>query len=369
MKITIFTNLTAFESPGGAEIYLLNLMRYLKKYANEYNLTVDFYNPIKKNLSNYDIAIFYNSTAHSSLAYDFILLAKRKEKQVINIPVYYSLYYAFNFYEKVLFRLGTKFVSLYVKKFGNILRSKIEFFYTSLLLSDYILVSGVSEMNALINDFKIAKEKFKILPIAVEKRFYNCSPVFFKEKFGIDNFILYVGKIARRKNIHNLLKAYRYLNTDIPLVLIGNPDEPDYFSFIRNYINKYLSHRKILILPALPHSSKLLCSAYANAKVFVLPSFYETPGIAALEAALAGANIVITYYGTTKEYFGNYVYYVNPYDFKDISEKILLALNRPRENKELQEHILNNFTYEAVTLRFLKLLNEIYLIKPNQTTS
>jgi len=43
----------------------------------------------------------------------------------------------------------------------------------------------------------------------------------------------------------------------------------------------------------------MLASAYAACDVFVLPSMFETPGIAALEAGLAGAKIVITKYGGT----------------------------------------------------------------------
>jgi len=39
----------------------------------------------------------------------------------------------------------------------------------------------------------------------------------------------------------------------------------------------------------LPHDSEELQSAYAAAKVFVLPSNFETPGLTALEAGLAAA--------------------------------------------------------------------------------
>ena len=41
-------------------------------------------------------------------------------------------------------------------------------------------------------------------------------------------------------------------------------------------------------LGASDHDDPLLASAYAAARVFALPSWFETPGLAALEAALAG---------------------------------------------------------------------------------
>ena len=54
------------------------------------------------------------------------------------------------------------------------------------------------------------------------------------------------------------------------------------------------------------HDDPLLASAYAAARVFALPSWFETPGLAALEAALAGARWSITPFGCTREYFGDH---------------------------------------------------------------
>ena len=65
-------------------------------------------------------------------------------------------------------------------------------------------------------------------------------------------------------------------------------------------------------LGRLDHDDPLLASAYAAARVFALPSWFETPGLAALEAALAGCAVVITPYGSTREYFGGLVAYARP---------------------------------------------------------
>ena len=46
--------------------------------------------------------------------------------------------------------------------------------------------------------------------------------------------------------------------------------------------------------------------------MFALPSWFETPGLAALEAALAGCSVVITPFGSTREYFGDLVEYARP---------------------------------------------------------
>src|SRR4051795_3125182 len=60
------------------------------------------------------------------------------------------------------------------------------------------------------------------------------------------------------------------------------------------------------------HEDPILASAYASARVFALPSWFETPGLAALEAALAGCAVVVTPFGCTREYFGDWVLYARP---------------------------------------------------------
>ena len=60
------------------------------------------------------------------------------------------------------------------------------------------------------------------------------------------------------------------------------------------------------------HDDPLLASACAAARVFALPSWFETPGLAALEAALAGCAVVITPFGSPREYFGDLVEYARP---------------------------------------------------------
>jgi glycosyltransferase involved in cell wall biosynthesis len=90
------------------------------------------------------------------------------------------------------------------------------------------------------------------------------------------------------------------------------------------------------------------CSLQLSAcDLFVLPSLYETPGIAALEAALAGAKIVITPFGGTHDYFGSDAVYVDPTSEADIAKGIRAALIREK-NPALSEHIKKEFMWARV---------------------
>jgi glycosyltransferase involved in cell wall biosynthesis len=67
--------------------------------------------------------------------------------------------------------------------------------------------------------------------------------------------------------------------------------------------------------------------------VFALLSWFETPGLAALEAALAGAAVVVTSLGCTREYFGEFADYAPPDRVRQISAALERAWSRgPQED-------------------------------------
>src|ERR1041385_176812 len=135
-----------------------------------------------------------------------------------------------------------------------------------------------------------AREKISVVPNGVEGRFYNAHPSIFTNKYGIENFILNVGHIGpARKNVFRLIQALEKINH--PAVIIGRIENNEYG---HKCLEEAKKNPRLLMLDSLPNDSELLASAYASCDVFVLPSQFETPGIAALEAALAGAEIVIT---------------------------------------------------------------------------
>ena len=119
--------------------------------------------------------------------------------------------------------------------------------------------------------------------------------------------MLSVGRIEPRKNTLGLIQAARRL--ELPMVVAG--EAPPGLEWYAAECRRAADDRTIW-LGRLEHDDPLLASAYAAARVFALPSWFETPGLAALEAALAGCSVVITPYGSTREYFGDLVVYARP---------------------------------------------------------
>lgn len=215
-------------------------------------------------------------------------------------------------------------------------------------LANIILPNTRAEQNQINRLFDIPIDRMQIIPNGVETRFMQEKSDEFEQRYGVKDFVLFVGQAsATRKNILKLLEIAPSL--DAPLVVIGDLGKDAYSQKCLDSIKKH----NIVHLPTLEHHSSLLASAYATAKVFVLPSLFETPGIAAMEAALAGCAIVITQNGGTKEYFKDMASYINPLDTGQLRASIneLLGTNVTQlevQNAQLKDHILTHYSWDTV---------------------
>ena len=73
----------------------------------------------------------------------------------------------------------------------------------------------------------------------------------------------------------------------------------------------------------------LVASAYAGARVVVLASWCEAGALGPLEAAAAGAPLVLSDRGAAKEYFGELARYCDPADVVSIRAAVLDACPAP----------------------------------------
>ena len=214
---------------------------------------------------------------------------------------------------------------------------------------DLVLPNTLEEAHLIIKGFGVPASKVHVVPNGVETRFMDATPDLFVEKYGLKDFVLFAGQAgAPRKNVIKLLEAAKEL--DAPIVIIGSFYEDQYGQKCR-----FLAEEAgdVTLIETLQHDSELLASAYAACHTFVLPSFYETPGIAAMEAALTGANVVITQHGGTKEYFGTDAEYLDPGSITSVAAAIKNSLVR-NKNEALKTRIFENYTWDRVAEKTLK---------------
>jgi len=217
-----------------------------------------------------------------------------------------------------------------------------------------VMPNTTDESRLLSEGLSIPKEKITIIPNGVEPRFEFGDPALFKKKYGVDKFILNVGHIGPvRKNVLNLIRALKGI--DYPAVIIGKITKGKY---AEQCLHEAKQNKNITIIEGLDNNSEMLLSAYAACDVFVLPSLFETPGIAALEAALAGAKIAITPYGGTKDYFGSMAVYTDPKSVESIRRGITDSVNQPK-NPALKEHIKKEYLWSCVAEKTLKVYKKV----------
>lgn len=205
---------------------------------------------------------------------------------------------------------------------------------------DLILPNSRAEAKQLVTLFGGDAGRIHVVPNGVEPRFAAADPGHFHDRYGDEPFVLYTGRIEPRKNVLGLVRAIKRCGL-YRLTVIGDP-VPGHEAYAAQCRREGRS--RVRWLPRVDHDDPLLASAYAAARVFALPSWFETPGLAALEAALAGCPIVITPYGCTREYFDDLARYARP----DRNAEIAAAIDdawHAEPTRQLAEHVAGSFLW------------------------
>lgn len=178
-------------------------------------------------------------------------------------------------------------------------------------MADIVLTNSHAESEKIAKMWNLPAEKFFKTRNAIGSDYLvDGDPRLFRDKFGIkSDFILSVGNIDKRKNTRMLVRAAEALGK--PLIVIGAVRDESYF---RSILGES-SHAQFL---GPIFEGEMIRSAMAACRMFALPSLLETPGLAALEAASQGAQIMITQEGATREYFGDSAIYVDPMSFESV---------------------------------------------------
>ncbi|WP_374951390.1 glycosyltransferase family 4 protein [Mucilaginibacter sp.] len=212
-----------------------------------------------------------------------------------------------------------------------------------------ILPNSQSEFDRIIARYTIAKG-------AVVTNGINPEKFPFDATVAKDNkLVISVGRIEKRKNQLNLIKALN--GSDYKLILIGAPS-PNQLSYYNKC--KAIAGPNVTFLHRIPHQD--LVNYYQLAKVHVLASWFETTGLSTLEAALMRCNIVITDKGDTKDYFGNYAFYCKPESPESIRAAIEKALTAKFDNA-LAEKIETQHTWRRAAEQTLAAYNVALKIK------
>lgn len=144
-----------------------------------------------------------------------------------------------------------------------------------------------------------------------------------RQKYNLPpQYLLCVGAIEKRKNAALIVEALHACKIDMPLVIVGKPTS--YMSEIQELIVKYkLEHQVHFLHHA--HTDDLP-AIYAQAEIFIYPSFFEGFGIPILEALCTGTPVITSTGSCFEETGGLYSQYIDPYQPLELGDAIAQVL-------------------------------------------
>lgn len=321
MRIDFATYPWAFETPGGGEIQLLKYEEYLLKSG----IDVRRHDPWANELGNAQVFHFFSCVGGS------VHLCNYVKSRSIPLVISASLWLTEE--TRHLYPLGE--------------------IAAQLSLADAIVTNGEVESDRIATILGLPRERFVTVRNACDPWF--AEPVnedLFRQAFAVEGgFVLNVGNIEPRKNQLNLIRAARQAGQN--LILMGHIRNREYGEACLAELGETARY-----LGPVEHDSPLLRSAYAGCTSFCLPSTLETPGLAALEAAAAGARLIVTEEGSTREYFADDALYVRWQDIDGIASALTEAASTPRTGA-LMHRVNANFTWHKAAEALVNLYRRL----------
>ncbi len=204
--------------------------------------------------------------------------------------------------------------------------------------ADRILPNSQAEQAQLSRRFGV-HGRYTVVPNGVDPAAFRCEQEADSGCRRDRDTILCVGRIEPRKNQLALIRALE--GTPLRIRLVGRAGR---FSARYARLCRRAGADRVDFLPWLEHEA--LAPLYREAWIHACPSWYETPGLASLEAALSGCRLVCTERGSAREYFGEQAEYCTPREPASIRAAIMRARSRAPA-PELARRVRECFSWQA----------------------
>lgn len=333
---------------GGLERQVYYTAEYLRAngvHADIANVYFEGLTP--ETIGQYDIVHIFNTGGPKGALIMVAHMAKALAKKVIFTPVYWPP-------DKLLEELDRHGVRVMVHKDKNQWRVPMRRLIES---ADIIVPNASMEWEATCKDLGIA---YDAKPVFVVHNAISLEElgVIVESPFKGKDYVFCAGRLEWRKNQYNLAKAMKILygrGHKLGLLLAGENAADDVFLSL---LKKELEGVQAAWIGTQPAS--VIYGAMVSARVYCQPSFYETPGLASLEAAALGVPLVVGAWGSEPEYFGSLAEYCIPTDPVSIADAIERALAAdPVRWKTLSGVVKRNFTYEAAAEKLLAIYKNV----------
>lgn len=249
--------------------------------------------------------------------------------------------------------------------FSKIYKLKRNFLFKfSAKKSDILLTVSNYSKERINKIYNLKNKEITIILNGVSKSFLKeydkeGSKKYIKNKYGIENYILYVSRIEPRKNQELLLEAFLKLNRkDLSLVFLGKE------TIENSRLNKLKANlsskqkESIHFLEGIENNEIL--EFYRASKLFVYPSLAEGFGIPPIEAGALKTPVLCSNKTAMQDFSFFKPFFIDVDDkklFQEKLNKLLITLNQ--ENLESIKSIISErFTWEQSAKKLYKTLEQ-----------
>jgi len=314
----------------GIGFHTKELVKELKKLQSD-KFKLDLVDFSKSDLSKYDV-IHYQSFNPYRISLPFFKPAK-----------------------KVVLTIHDLIYLIYPNAYPAGIKGWIKFQIQKFNLRNVDVVITISETSKkdIVRFLNIPSEKIQVIYLAPQTQSKNSKNLLSKQRLP-EKFVLYVGDINFNKNILNLIKACKIINT--PLVIIGKQameidnivtqmksikGPRDFLRFLIGKPHPELAHYREVLEMLDENVIRLgfvndLNEIYKKASVYCQPSLYEGFGLPLLEAFERNTPVVASRTQALVEVGGDACLYIDPKDPKDMAQKLIEAI----ENKKLRKNLI-----------------------------
>ena len=326
-------NAKASEYFGDVLVRRFKVQRKIMKYC--------FTPSMKKAFEDFDIVHSHNYRSYqSSLGYK---MAKNRKKPFV-ISTHGNLLAYKNFKMGFISRLPYYAYDLLTLK--KIVKK-----------ADMVVAATVQEYKEAL-EFGVKKENLRVIPVGINIKDYEPA----KKDSSMLN-LLFVGRIARNRNLEPIIKAMELLK-DVKLTIVGGEVKSSETSKT-GYIDelKKLAYGLNIEFTG-PKYGKELIDYYKKSDIFVYTSFYENFGQTMLEAGAAGLPIISTKVGVANDIVKNDKtgFLVGPDNPKEIAEYVIELSDKNKRvmfGKRIREIVKKNFEWDNIIDKYIEIYDSI----------
>ncbi|MBI1958812.1 MAG: glycosyltransferase [Candidatus Rokubacteria bacterium] len=199
-------------------------------------------------------------------------------------------------------------------------------------LADRVVAANVVERAHLAWYYGASTDRIAVIPCGVDTELFRPMPQLEAKRLLAlppDPLLLYVGRLQPIKGLETLLEAMTALDGAAQLLIVGgDQDEPEngHADYLRERVSVLGLRERVSFLGAQPQERLRLF--YAAADATVMPSYYESFGMVALEAMACGSPVIASRVGglTTTVRDGVTGFLVPEGDAGALAERVALLL-------------------------------------------